>query len=394
VRTDETPFYLTRVECPVCKTVNEFETIKLGAYTESGRDGDFRPTGREWRNPRYQGTNPLLYFMATCSSCFYTREFTRRFREWKDDTAFRTHQQATLRQRHLAALADESGPLRALGGCLWPDPYPLRTAINKLLLGILSEEMMETPAHFDLGRWYLRIAWLFREMDEGSAVHPSPRSAARQQFAHLLRGVRGDLGSTVERIEKLRTLVESSGNDVGCTPDDSDTAVECRGHIHGLVEHAEAMQSILLALGAVSDRNTADNGSVREGGSGADSYAGFPSYTAYLRDLQGRWKGVPFDEGQALAHALRNYRMAYSIGRDIPEGNAQIQLIYMIGELSRRVGELDDARQFLNLTVRNGREWIHKLKADPTRTALVQHLIDLAIEQLHAMMDKSSRAGA
>src|SRR3990170_5366793 len=99
MKTDESPFYISRVECPVCKTVNDFETIKMGAYNESGRDSDFCPTGREWRNQKYQAVNPLLYFMVACSSCFYAREFNRNFREWKDDTAFRTYRQKIVRQR-------------------------------------------------------------------------------------------------------------------------------------------------------------------------------------------------------------------------------------------------------------------------------------------------------
>lgn len=387
MKPDETPFYLTRVECPVCKTVNEFETIKLGAYTETGRDTDFRPTGRTWRNPRYQDTNPLLYFMATCASCFYTREFSRRFREWKDDTAFRTHQQAPLRQRHLAALAGESGPMRRLGACLWPDSYPLRTAINKLLLGILCEELAETPSPFDLGRWYLRVAWLFREMEEGSTSHPSPRSVIRRQLSQLVAGLNSDLDGVGVRIGKIRTLVESNAAAIGDAPEDADASVEYRGQAHALLEHLEAIRAVAQSLGQAGESARADTATVREGGAGEDAYAGFPSYTAFLRDLQKTWPGAPADEEQALGHALRNYLMAFSTERDIPEGNAQVQLTYMIGELARRVGETAQANQFLNLTVRRGREWIHKMKSDPTRTAMAQHLIDLAIEQLHALKD-------
>jgi hypothetical protein len=90
---------------------------------------------------------------------------------------------------------------------------------------------------------------------------------------------------------------------------------------------------------------------------------------------------------QALGASLDHYLKAYREGRDIAPGNAQIQLAYMIGELSRRTGRLANSRQFFDLAIRTGREWIHKLDNDPTKTALARHIVDLAIEQVHAMRD-------
>ena len=74
---NESPLFLTKVECPVCKTINEFETIKVGAYVEEDHDTDFCPKGRRWHNPKYAIYNPLLFFMATCENCYYTREFNQ-----------------------------------------------------------------------------------------------------------------------------------------------------------------------------------------------------------------------------------------------------------------------------------------------------------------------------
>ena len=52
--TNDSPFVHSRVECPICKTLNEFETVKVGAYVENSRDTDFSPTGIKWRSPKYQ----------------------------------------------------------------------------------------------------------------------------------------------------------------------------------------------------------------------------------------------------------------------------------------------------------------------------------------------------
>jgi len=68
----ESPLYVARIECPVCRNENAFEGIKVGSFTEAGRDTDFCPTGRVWRNSEFQKINPLAYAMAK----LYKREKT------------------------------------------------------------------------------------------------------------------------------------------------------------------------------------------------------------------------------------------------------------------------------------------------------------------------------
>ncbi len=57
------PIFYTQIECPVCKNLNEYENIKIGSYTEEGRDTDFCPTGRVWINPAYQKYEPKFFLM-------------------------------------------------------------------------------------------------------------------------------------------------------------------------------------------------------------------------------------------------------------------------------------------------------------------------------------------
>jgi hypothetical protein len=389
---NETPFYLTPVECPVCKTVNEYETIKMGAYSEEGRDTDFCPTGRRWRNPRYQLISPLLYLMASCSSCFYTREFNRKFREWKSDNAFRLYRQATVRQRHLNLLAAVDGPVRRLGSALWPTSFPLPTAINKFLLGILDEEMLDQPSHFDLGRWYLRIGWLFREAGESGLALPSEHTATRQRLAGALRDLGTDIARVGQRVGDIRRLIEQHPESATLSPDDHDGPSRCRQTIEGFAEHIEAFSSGLDGL----IRSLAHDTSPVVGGEGlaeGEAYGDYPSYGAFLASLQAEWPGVPTTEGEALRLSLQHYRQAYEEGHGIEPGNAQIQVAYMVGELARRVGENQEAQQYLNLAIRLGNEWIHKMGTDKTNTALARHIVDLAVEQMHILRSVTGSAG-
>jgi uncharacterized protein (DUF2225 family) len=111
----DSPLYRTRIPCPVCKNENEFEAIKVGSYSESGRDTDFRPTGRTWRNPAFEHIDPLYYSVATCSSCFYTRELDGNYKNWSKGNRFTMYHQKPLREAHLKSLTTDGGVVRRLG---------------------------------------------------------------------------------------------------------------------------------------------------------------------------------------------------------------------------------------------------------------------------------------
>ena len=150
---NESPFYLTRLECPICKTLNEFETVRVGAYVEKGRDTDFCPLKVEWRYPKYQSYNPLAYFTATCSNCYYTREFNNSYKEWKNDGNFRTYRLKTVKEKHLDQLATADSVIKKMGQGIDLAEYPSESAILKLHLAAFDELFAERPSQLDLGRF-------------------------------------------------------------------------------------------------------------------------------------------------------------------------------------------------------------------------------------------------
>ena len=151
----ETPFLTFKVECPVCKTINEFEQVKVGAFTETGRDTDFCPQDIQWRSPRYQAHNPLLYFTATCSNCFYTRELTNTYREWKTDNSFRTFKLKNIKSRKvyakpfLVTLEDET--------MIWVERFEMQMTHAGMIEGLPSESHVKRRA--EAAEKYVREEW-------------------------------------------------------------------------------------------------------------------------------------------------------------------------------------------------------------------------------------------
>jgi len=371
----EVPVFMTKVECPVCKTVNEYDTIKMGAYSENGRDTDFCPTGRVWRNPKYQHVNPLLYFMATCSSCFYTREFNKSFKEWKNDSNFRSYRQKAVREKHLNALAGSDGLIKTLGTAINPREAPLETAIVKLLIGIFDELLLDRPSFLDVGRWYLRIAWIFREMSGGAASTAGADELRRTRLSSSLKSLQESLGRCERQIEEFRELIEEQ-EQVGPAVEDPYRTALAQWDVN-LDPILKSVDGLLGWRGMSADSPVDPDTSATQ----APVFAEYPSFSAFLEAMAEKNNGVPANELDAVSWSLHYYRRAYEESRDVTENNQKLQVAYMIGELARRVGEIENARRYFNVAIRTGQEVIHHHRDDPAKTALARRIMEMAREQ-------------
>lgn len=380
----ETPFYLAKVECPVCKTINEFETIKVGAYTENGRDTDFCPSDITWRNPRYQAYNPLLYFTATCDNCLYTREYSKSYKDWTNDSYFKTYRQKTIKDLHLNLLSKPDSVIRAIGEKLDSSRYPNESALLKLTLAVIDETLNDKPSNLDLGRFYLRIGWLYRDMERGE--NPNRQS------------LKGHLITIEDKIDTLKTSL----NDVNTKLYDLDRVITQEFEDDKI---ASELMSILLPIRdkydvelksfhetlkqliAKIDGIEAVNQEHKKAALGGDldehspSYFEYKSFFEFLTEIAEKHKGIVLNEKEALTKAVEYYKLAFSEGHSISQGNQQIQASYLIAELSRRVGQNEQAKEYFNTTIRSGQELVYRHKGDRSRTALARKILELAIEQ-------------
>jgi hypothetical protein len=380
----ESPFLLLKIECPICKTINEFELIKVGAYTEGGRDTDFCPTEITWRFPRYQGYNPLLYFTAMCTNCYYTRELTNDYKDWKNDNAFRTYRLKAIKDKHLEALSTAESAVKQMGAKSDIARYPNESAILKLLLSVYDEQLFEHHSRLDLGRFYLRVAWVFRQMNQGENPH-----------AVMLRGLIQELEQSVDRLTKGIGQVRPELGDFFGTVNSQFALEQLPSDVSSRIQpfrerFSAALNELGGSLAGVETQSTSIARLVDEFKSaalGGDSSGGgqtfwsHASFTDFLFAMQRLWPGVVTNEREALVKAVENYKAAFSTGRDIAPGNQQIQASYLIAELSRRIGEYDQAKQYFSSTIKTGQEFIYQNRHDQSRTALARKILELAMEQ-------------
>ena len=124
-------------------------------------------------NPAYQKFNPLLFFAASCKNCFYTRELNSGFKEWQSNTDYKAYRLPAQKKKHLTELSDENSVIRLLGSGIMHEKRPDESAIIKLLLAIYDEKFLERPSPLDIARFYLRIAWIYRDENDDNESQSS-----------------------------------------------------------------------------------------------------------------------------------------------------------------------------------------------------------------------------
>lgn len=378
----DNPFFLTRLECPICKTLNEFETVRVGAYLEKGRDTDFCPTAIEWRYPKYQSCNPLAYFTATCSNCYYTREFNNSYKEWQKDGNFRTYRLKTVKEQHLDRLATADSVVKKMGEAVDLLTYPNESAILKLHLAAFDELLCEHVSNLDLGRFYLRMGWVYRTM----TVSENPDHTYLRKS---LLEVDNRQGSVEETMRNLREQTEVWTRHLSAHFETDQVTASLKSRMLPFRDKFDSemarlqvtfgqTESQLQVISELMDEyKTVAMGAGNEGA----AFAGSPNFASFLQEIGRTWDGVVLGESQALETAVEYYKKAFEDGRSISAGNQQIQASYLIAELSRRVGQHEDAKQYFNTTIKYGQEFIYQNRRDQSRTVLARKILELAIEQ-------------
>ena len=388
---NDSPFYLTRLECPICRTLNEFETVRVGAYVEKGRDTDFCPAEVEWRYAKYQSCNPLAYFTATCSNCYYTREFNNSYKEWKNDGNFRAYRLKTVKEKHLDRLATADSIIKKMGQAIDLADYPGESAILKLHLAALDESFTERPNQLDLGRFYLRIGWVYRSM-----------ACAENPDGHFIRksllAVDNRCGAMEVTMNQLHEEAEVYARHLAAHFETDQVSTQAKSKMLPFRDKFDAELARLQVTFnqtesqlAVLKERMVEYKSAAIGESGT-AFGQFPAFTDFLLDIKRGWNGIVLDETEALEAAVRYYKEAFADGRSIAAGNQQIQASYLIAELSRRIGDHEEAKQYFNTTIKYGQEFIYQNRQDQSRTALARKILELAIEQGRKNMEALKNA--
>lgn len=358
----EDPLYTVTIECPICREENKFESIRVGAFVEESRDTDFCPTDRKWYHPEYQAINPLVYSMATCATCHFTRELDGNYKNWQRDSTFKMYRQKQLREQHLEALSSPDAVLKQLGTHLSIRRFPHETAINKLLLGIIDEQVVPQKGSLNVARYFLRIAWLFRGMGQFG-----DKNSTEQVWR---KGLRDRIGLQLDRWAEWVEQAESLGHSIAKfteTEISTQKLDEAGSHVRDLMADWQRSASGL-------DHSESDS-------EGDAAYFQFSTHTAFLMSLRNTWNEVPVSEQEALSTALQYYVEFFEHSRAFGSPEQEVQTTYLIGELARRTGQTELSSKYFNHAIRKGHELMNQFRHEFNRISYIQNLVEMALEQ-------------
>lgn len=161
------PLLVVHATCPICGLATEQFKIKTSLFNERDRDVDMRPRRYEWTAKGFQDYHPPLYYIWWCPQCFFAadyRLFENPFQECRVSiTGFKKIlSEAGKNPVRQPAFRFLSRNMQAL-------PRSFEKGLRLYFLAVYDLELSEdavTRESMSLGRYYLRLAWLFRDLEE------------------------------------------------------------------------------------------------------------------------------------------------------------------------------------------------------------------------------------
>ncbi|MCC7265063.1 MAG: GGDEF domain-containing protein [Candidatus Latescibacteria bacterium] len=152
--------------CPVCEARNTFFRLKPDICRPGDQEGDGHPRAWRWTKAGFDSLDPKQFFWAICQKCRFAGELDDpEFRAAeKDAEGFKAQYAAAALDRLVAGTLAGKSAVQALGKMINPKDA-FATVVAQFHLGIFSHCLHQRIAPGNLARYYLRLAWTFRDLE-------------------------------------------------------------------------------------------------------------------------------------------------------------------------------------------------------------------------------------
>jgi len=375
---------LSEVVCPLCQTANQFEVVDASSINESERDSDFSQKEIHWVDSSLDSIHPLLYYVAVCRNCYFACELTDRFINWQKHPSL-IQKINRLKPVHFEKLSEYDSSIKKLGEALNIEQFPNRSAIIKIHLAIIDELLNDDPDQHQLGRYYMRIGWLYRFI---IATESDKTTKLKSKFSDIEKSY----SEFNDNISKSKTDFESFSNQVNNHLDSDEITGkfnsrkelqvdEISGSLNNLTSLFEQLQEDLYdfdikfsgykntilgrsSTNPIFESNLSDDG-----------------FSEFLSQIKSEDENIVLNEPEALEKAVKHFMNALDNSLKT-FGHRRLQVLYLTGELSRRVGDYETAKKYFNMTIGEGQKLISENIDDQPRLALPRKILELATEQM------------
>ena len=289
-------------------------------------------------------------------------------------------------------LADGDSVIKKFASGLDISRYPNESAIIKLHLAILDEELSERPNFLDLGRWYIRLGWVFRDLGRGENPNKGFLKGLLTEIKSQYNQLLASVNNTKEITTVFKRHLDAHFETDKISAEMKSLMLPFKDQFTAKLEEFEKstelnqqqLNSLEILLGEYQTMTVG-----MDDGENSGVFGGYPAFTDFLSDISDNWDGCVINERQALEKAAHYYKQAFIEGHHISQGNQQVQALYLIAELSRRTGQHDQAKEYFASTIKHGQELIYRHREDKSQTALARKILELAIEQNKVLKEET-----
>lgn len=181
------PFLRRQVPCPICEHPVEQLGLKTNLFRAEHKDLDLRPYSYRWEQENLAHYHPPFFYVWYCPKCYFAAG--RKYYEDPLKGCFLTMRK--LKETILTKYKTDPAAKKIINKLtegVAPDAFCFKQAFQLHLLAIYWAELFPELAKRDamnLARYYLRVAWLFRDLSENEEARTREGPAIQAFFEDL-----------------------------------------------------------------------------------------------------------------------------------------------------------------------------------------------------------------
>ena len=204
------PFLRRQVECPICGYAVEQRGLKTNLFRAELKDVDLRPYSFKWDQNSLSHFHPPFYYIWYCPRCYFAAG--RKFFENPLKGCFMPIRKF---QKEILERYKKDSRVKRIANKLTEyinvDNFCFVQAFQLHLLAIFwleeFKEFTERDA-MNLARYYIRVAWLFRDMDDDETIKKEQGPDVEKFFTELKEIWEGVVDNETDALRKAAHYYE------------------------------------------------------------------------------------------------------------------------------------------------------------------------------------------
>jgi len=346
-------FIETNAICPVCKNqfVLKYPNPKL--YVAAGREADQRVTGYNWAQGMKTDEIPHYYAVLQCPQCLFAD-----FRENLENPRPGPKENKLYEARRNLDFKNVV-VLKKLRRLVSEEKMDLKSALSLHMSAVFSA-LLPSKEFIDqnkLGRLYLRLSWLYRELTGDTAepeefqIEQQAASASLEKLFKITEGMQSTINGMAGDIVEMKKTASIRSSEVGLEWDSEKNPYFA---VANSLEHKlKEIQTLMEML--ENSVNKDKKGDLKKPAE-LDISAIFANEETQqqLNEVASKWNDFPYSENYCLRRAIEAFDVSYKTEDAERSTEQSLAIVNLIVKLYLKVGDPNSALEYVTQMLKNG----------------------------------------